>query len=649
VPATDGNGNLSWITPVTGGPYLPIAGGTVTGSLTVNQVLTVQGPNSLVLNAPLNNPRAILAQAAGITRWVMNLGDQTTEGLNNVGANFSLQAYSTTGVSLGTWLSIARADGATTFNGSGVTIAGGLAVNGLLALASPNNLAIYGGAAGQFLQTNGAGILSWAPVPPSGIPDAPTDGTQYGRQSGAWTPISVSGGPPVIIAATPPSAASAGDLWWDSVGGQLYIWYTDANSSQWIIAVNTGSSGGGASISVGATPPVNPTIGALWWDAVGAQMYLWFNDGNSSQWVPTTNQMAAVSPASTTVLGGVKVDGTSIKAAADGTISTVLIPMGDNRIINGDMRIDQRNNGAAGTAIASGYWIDRWLYFATQPGRFQCGRNLGPPGSFAPGFPYCLGFGSLSAYAPLAGDTFGFSQMIEADMVSDLQWGTANAQPVTLSFWAISTLNGTFSGSIRNAATTRSYPFSFSVPTSAAWTKITVTIPGDTAGTWVMSGNAGALSVAFDLGGSTTFRAPAGAWVTGNFVGVTGSLNTCATNGASFYVTGVKLEIGSVATPFNRQSLAKSLADCQRYYSDGTGATTGWASAVTGGIYRTTSLPQTMRAAPTITITPNSTVNFASVSVPVAYPGSFVQTAQATDVTSDAIVYSYDFTASAEL
>jgi hypothetical protein len=459
VPATDGNGNLSWITPVTGGPYLPIAGGTVTGSLTVNQVLTVQGPNSLVLNAPLNNPRAILAQAAGITRWVMNLGDQTTEGLNNVGANFSLQAYSTTGVSLGTWLSIARADGATTFNGSGVTIAGGLAVNGLLALASPNNLAIYGGAAGQFLQTNGAGILSWAPVPPSGIPDAPTDGTQYGRQSGAWTPISVSGGPPVIIAATPPSAASAGDLWWDSVGGQLYIWYTDANSSQWIIAVNTGSSGGGASISVGATPPVNPTIGALWWDAVGAQMYLWFNDGNSSQWVPTTNQMAAVSPASTTVLGGVKVDGTSIKAAADGTISTVLIPMGDNRIINGDMRIDQRNNGAAGTAIASGYWIDRWLYFATQPGRFQCGRNLGPPGSFAPGFPYCLGFGSLSAYAPLAGDTFGFSQMIEADMVSDLQWGTANAQPVTLSFWAISTLNGTFSGSIRNAATTRSYPF----------------------------------------------------------------------------------------------------------------------------------------------------------------------------------------------
>jgi hypothetical protein len=167
---------------------LATTGGTITGSLTVNQVLTVQGPNSLVLNAPLNNPRAILAQAAGITRWLLNLGDQTNEGLNNVGANFSLQAYSTTGVSLGTWLSIARADGSTTFNGSGVTINGGLSVNGLLALASPNNLAIYGGSAGQFLETNGAGVLSWQTPPGAGggIGEAPTDGNAYLRSNAAW-------------------------------------------------------------------------------------------------------------------------------------------------------------------------------------------------------------------------------------------------------------------------------------------------------------------------------------------------------------------------------------------------------------------------------------------------------------------------------
>ena len=586
VPTADGSGNLTWTTPTTGGPYLPLSGGTITGSLTVNQVLTVQGSNSLVLNGPNGNQRAILGQTSTLTRWQLMLGDGTSEGLNNTGSNFSLTAYATAGGFLGNWLTIARADGSTTFNGSGVTIAGGLAVNGLLALASPNNLAIYGGNPGDVLSTNGSGILSWA------------------AQTGGGGPS----GPPVTISATPPSAASAGDLWWDSVGGQLYIWYTDANSSQWIIAVNTGSSGGGASISVGATPPVNPSVGALWWDAVGAQMYLWFNDGNSSQWVPTTNQMAGVSPASTTVLGGVKVDGTSIKAAADGTISTVLIPMGDNRLINGDMRIDQRNNGASGTA-AGVYTVDRWQFNATQTGKGSWQRA-----TFGGlGFPYALYFVSSSAYTPLAGDTFFIGQPIEADMVSDFQWGTANAQPVTLSFVVLSSLTGTFGGSIRNAANTRSYPFSYSIPTASVATRISITIPGDTAGTWVTSGNAASMTLLFDLGTGATYRGPAGAWAATQYNGATGAVSIVAINAAFFYVTGVKLEIGSVATPFNRQSLAKSMADCQRYYSvlaprfDGYGA-----AGVSASVPIT--YPTTMRAAPTITFPSSAYTNCSALS-----------------------------------
>ena len=257
VPATDGNGHLSWVTPVTGGPYLLLSGGTVTGSLTVNQVLTVQGPNSLVLNAPLNNPRAILAQAAGITRWLLNLGDQTNEGLNNVGANFSLQAYSTTGVSLGTWLTIARADGATVFNGTGITVNGGLAVNGLLAVNSLGNFYLPGGSAGQFLSTNGSGLLSWAT--PSGggggIPEAPTDGRQYGRQSTAWTPI-VGGG--ASIGDTAPANPVVGQLWWDSVHGQMYVWFTDANSSQWVPTTN--QMGGGYLPLTGGSLTGNLTV-----------------------------------------------------------------------------------------------------------------------------------------------------------------------------------------------------------------------------------------------------------------------------------------------------------------------------------------------------------------------------------------------------
>ena len=184
--AADGNAygrvNNAWAT------VLPTTGGTITGNLTVNQVLTVQGSNSLVLNAPLGGLRAILGMAANIARWSLALGDSTAEGLGNVGANFTLSAYSTTGAFLGNWLTIARADGATVFNGSGVTIAGGLAVNGLLALADLTHLTIYGGSAGQVLTTNGSGVLSWTTPTGGGggITDAPNDGTAYARESVAW-------------------------------------------------------------------------------------------------------------------------------------------------------------------------------------------------------------------------------------------------------------------------------------------------------------------------------------------------------------------------------------------------------------------------------------------------------------------------------
>ena len=182
--AADGNAygrvNNDWAA------VLPTTGGTITGSLTVNQILTVQGSNSLVLNAPNGNQRAILGQTSTLTRWQLQLGDGTSEGLNNTGSNFSLSAYATAGGFLGNWLSIARADGSTTFNGSGVTIQGGLAVNGLLALAGTGNLAIYGGTSGQVLTTNGSGILSWTTPTGGGLTDAPNDGTTYARKSATW-------------------------------------------------------------------------------------------------------------------------------------------------------------------------------------------------------------------------------------------------------------------------------------------------------------------------------------------------------------------------------------------------------------------------------------------------------------------------------
>ena len=297
-----------------------------------------------------------------------------------------------------------------------------------------------------------------------------------------------------------------------------------------------------------------------------------------------------------------------VKWLPAGLAPTVVGGINDNRLINGDMRIDQRNNGASGTA--NGYTVDRWNWVSSPGGKITWGRNLNAATGPA-GFPYYLGLTTSTVYTPAAGDFAQLLQPIEADMASDFAWGSAGAQPVTLSFWvASSNLGGTYSGAVGNVAGTRSYPFSFSIAAANTWYKVVVTIPGDTVGAWVMSGNAGSVAVKFDLGSGSTFRGPANAWAATNYIGVTGAVSLVANAGATFYVTGVKLEIGSVATPFNRQSLAKSMADCQRYYISpitGVGLVI-LANTSYGGVIIQSYFPP-MRAAPTvtyITVTPGS-------------------------------------------
>jgi hypothetical protein len=252
-------------------------------------------------------------------------------------------------------------------------------------------------------------------------------------------------------------------------------------------------------------------------------------------------------------------DGTSI----DQSFAPVNGGMFRNRIINGDMRIDQRNNG--GVVIGTlGYITDRWACLVSQASKITGQQNAG---SVTPpvGFTNYLGMTSTSAYSSLSGDYFFLTQKLEGLNISDLAWGSANAVAVTLSFRVYSSLTGTFSGAITNSAENRSYPFTYSVSAANTWTTISVTIPGDTSGTWLTTNGTG-IAVKFNLGSGSTRLGTAGAWAGSILEGVTGSLSVVGTNGATFYVTGVQLERGSSATPFEFRPIGTELALCQRYY-----------------------------------------------------------------------------------
>jgi hypothetical protein len=234
-----------------------------------------------------------------------------------------------------------------------------------------------------------------------------------------------------------------------------------------------------------------------------------------------------------------------------------------NRIINGDMRIDQRNAGASVTPGAGGfnYTIDRFAAYVSQASKLTVQQSTTAP----VGFTSSLKVTSSSAYSVLANDLFLIEQPIEGLNVSDLAWGTANAKTVTLSFQVYSSLTGTFGGSILNSANNRSYPFTYSIASANTWTSVSVTIPGDTSGTWLTTNGTG-MYVSFGLGMGSTYSGTAGAWAGSQYWSATGATSVVGTNGATWYITGVQLEVGSVATPFERRDYGRELAMCQRYY-----------------------------------------------------------------------------------
>jgi len=237
-----------------------------------------------------------------------------------------------------------------------------------------------------------------------------------------------------------------------------------------------------------------------------------------------------------------------------------------NRIINGAMTIDQRNNGASVTVTADKtFSCDRWMARVSASSKFSMQQDAGgvtPPA----GFSDYLGVTSLAATSVGSSDYYAIQGVIEGYNAADFNWGSSNAKTITLSFWVRSSLTGTFGGSLTNYNNLQSYIFNYTVSAANTWEQKSITIVGPTTGTWNTT-NSGAFNITFSLGVGSTFRSTANSWLSGNFFTTSGETQVVATNGATWYMTGAQLEIGVSATTFDYRSYTTELQLCQRYYA----------------------------------------------------------------------------------
>lgn len=305
-----------------------------------------------------------------------------------------------------------------------------------------------------------------------------------------------------------------------------------------------------------------------------------------------------------------------IQTAIDSISNSQGSPFGfKNRIINGNMAITQGAAAATITpavtsAYATNYPVDRFEVIVGAASKLTTAQSS----TAATGFNFSTLITSSSSYDPVgATEVFAIRHKIEGFNTSDLTFGTVNAQKITLSFWVRSSVTGTFGGSIQNSAANRSYPFNYTINVIDTFEYKTITIPGDTSGTWIGATNGIGLTINFGLGVGTTYSGTANAWAAADYRSATSATSVVAANLRTFYITGVQVEKGSTATSFDYRPYGTEFALCQRYYSQLGGVTnvaigTGIATGTTTGNV-TVNFPVTMRSAPTLSFTSISATN----------------------------------------
>ena len=269
-----------------------------------------------------------------------------------------------------------------------------------------------------------------------------------------------------------------------------------------------------------------------------------------------------------------------------------------NRVINGAMTINQRGTTAT---TNGGFPVDRFSIGNNSGATYTGTQDTNAPAGFANSLKITI----TGTATPTGSNQFALYQGLEGYNTYDLLFGTANAKTVTLSFWVNCSLTGTFGGALQNYAQSRSYPFSYTITSANTWQQVVVTIPGDTGGTWVGASNAGSMELCFGLSVGPTYSGPAGAWAGTTYLTVTGATNFTGTSGATFYLTGVQLEVGSQATGFDFRPISTEVALCQRYYIVAPSIIMIYNASTTSmlGYY---TFPVPMRTGPTVGLTTTS-------------------------------------------
>jgi hypothetical protein len=277
----------------------------------------------------------------------------------------------------------------------------------------------------------------------------------------------------------------------------------------------------------------------------------------------------------------------SVNSSGAVTINNMSNQSFRNRIKNGDCRVDQRNGGAsvAWAANTNGYTIDRWKL--TQNGTVASTVQRSTVVPTGQGFTNSLLTTITTAETAVGtgNKTSGYYYMLEGYDTSDFGWGTASAQTITISFWVRSSVVGTYSFSVLNTAWNRSYNSSYTITTAGAWEKKIFTVPGDTGATAIDTTNGIALSLVFDLGFSPMYESStANAWQGSSSYALSGCTKLSSTVGATFYLTGLQLEVGTAATEFERRPYGTELALCQRYFQKTYDVETAQATATNLGM-----------------------------------------------------------------